>query len=439
MSPGAPKFNLPPVSTAVLKNRLKAFAVPLTDLPLVSLHLIVPRGAEADPPGKAGLSHLAAEMLILGTKGRSATELAAEVDGLGASLSSRSIWDGASLHLMGLSEDLDRLLGLLLEVYTEPAFRPEEFEQLKRRRIAALEQQKDESEIVADERFQQLLFQGTPYDHPAYGTLQSIPEISLEEVQNYYRDQFLPEGSFLLLAGDLRPDEVFERVGRDFPPAGRPGGGEERGFPSPPRPAIRTVLVDRPELTQSQIRLGHIGLAHNHPDYIPFEVMNYVLGAGGFSSRLMRRIRSDLGYTYGIRASLEPRKRPGPFTISTFASTENTFACVGEIFSVIRSFIVQEPTPEEREEAINFLTGSYPMRFETLNQIAQRIGQAELHGLGLDFLSAYPDRVSAVSLAEMARCAGAHLHPDGMRIVVVGRAEKFLQDFERWGPVETVF
>ena len=94
-------------------------------------------------------------------------------------------------------------------------------------------------------------------------------------------------------------------------------------------------------MTQSQIRLGHIGISHAHPDYIPFEVMNYILGGGGFSSRLMQKIRSELGYTYGIHSSLEPRKYPGPFTISTFTPTDITFSCVREIFSVIRSFLEQ--------------------------------------------------------------------------------------------------
>lgn len=133
-------FTLPKIFSALLQGGLKVYSIPKPELPLVSIHLVLPRGAEADPPGKAGLADLTAEMLTLGTQKRSASRLAAEVDGLGATLSAQSGWDSTSLHLFGLSEDFERLMSLLLEIYTQPAFPPEEFEQLKQRRIANLVQ-----------------------------------------------------------------------------------------------------------------------------------------------------------------------------------------------------------------------------------------------------------------------------------------------------------
>ncbi|MCX5906208.1 MAG: insulinase family protein, partial [Deltaproteobacteria bacterium] len=151
--------------------------------------------------------------------------------------------------------------------------------------------------------------------------------------------------------------------------------------------------------------------------------MNYILGGGGFSSRLMQRVRVERGFTYGIRSSLDPRKNSGPFTVATFTPTETTVPCVTEIFSVIQFFQEQGATEKEREEAGNFLTGSYPMKFETPAQIAQRVIQAKLHGLGLESLARYPERVAAISLSEIARAAREHLDPENMLIVVVGRSE----------------
>jgi zinc protease len=439
MSAGSPSrfFSLPPVSSSVLDNGRKVYVIQRPELPLASIHLIIPCGAEADPPGRAGLAHLTAEMLTLGTQKRSASQLAAEIDGLGASLSASSGWNSTSLHLFGLSEDFQRLIDLLLEIYTEPVFSPEEFEQLKQRRLAALVQQKDESQIIADERFQELLFQGTPYDHPVYGTLKSLPPLLCGESRDFYRRTFLPPGSLFVMAGDLDAEVCFRWAEDHFRSAvqGSQGLGPEES-PPPSLSGVRTILVDRPDLTQSQIRLGHIGMPHAHPDYLAFEVMNYILGAGGFASRLMRRIRSDLGYTYGIRGSLEPRRHSGPFTISTFTPTETTFPCVQEIFSVIRSFMAQGATDQEREEAVSFLTGSYPMKFETLSQMAYRIIQAELHGLGLEYLARYPERVSTISLEDLARVARTHIHPERMLVVVVGRVEKFRRKFEPLGPVD---
>jgi len=439
MNIGSPsrKFALPPISSSLLRNGLKLYAVPLPDLPLVSLHLIVPCGAEADPVGQGGLADLSAEMLTLGTQQRSSFRLAAEVDGMGAILSAYAGWNIISVHISGLSEDLERLLELLREIYTEPAHAPEEFEQLKQRRIGQLIQQKDESQIIADERFQQILFEGTPYDHPAYGTLESLPKITIEHVQEFYRKSFLAPGTFLVLVGDLSLDRCLPRVEGIFPDLGRKSP-EVREFSPPPSRGIRTRIIDRPELTQSQIRLGHIGIPLAHPGYIPFEVMNYILGGGGFSSRLMQKIRSELGYTYGIYSSLEPRKFPGPFAISTFTPTDITFPCVREIASVLQSFLEQGATAREREEAVNFFTGSYPRRFETLSQIAQRIIQVELHGLGIEYLSSYPVRVNGVSLEEISRAAREGIHPQDLLAVIVGRAEDFRRPFESLGPVEVL-
>ena len=430
-------FTLPKIHSSLLKNGLNVYAVSWPELPLVSLHLILPCGAEADPQGRGGLADLSSEMLTRGTQKLSAVQLAAEVDGLGALFSASSGWNGSSVYISGLSEDLDRLLGLLLEIYTQPAFSPEEFEQAKQRRIGQLVQQKDESQIIADERFQEILFKGTSYAHPVYGTLDSLPKLFIEEITEYHRENFLLPGSFMVFVGDLQPEKCFQWVEANFPSITKkkPPEGE---FSLPSLSGIETKIIDRPDLTQSQIHLGHIGISHSHQDYIPFEVMNYILGGGGFSSRLMKRVRSELGYTYGINSSLEARKYPGPFTISTFTPTDTTFPCVREIFSVLQSFLGKGVTDQEREEAINFLTGSYPRRFETLSQIAQRIIQAKLHGLGLEYLSAYPERVAGVSLENIFRTAREIIHPQDMLAVVVGRAESFRRQFESLGSVEIV-
>ena len=436
MKPGLSRaFSLPPVSSAVLRNGLKVHAVPLPELPLVSIHFIIPCGAEADPVGLAGRADLSAEMLALGTRKRSASQLAAEVDGMGAILSAYGGWNATSLYLSGLSEDLERLLGVLLEIHTEAAYSAEEFEQLKQRRIGQLIQQKDESQIIADERFQELLFQGTPYDHPTYGTLESLPKLTVEDARAFHRQRFEAPESFLVLVGDLSADRCFRWAEENFPPPGRTKPTVREFSPSLSS-GIQTRIIDRPELTQSQIRLGHIGIPYAHPGFIPFEVMNYILGGGGFSSRLMQKIRSELGFTYGIHSSLEPRKYPGPFIVSTFTPTDVTCTCVQEIHSVLRSFLEQGATEREREEAVNFFTGSYPRRFETLSQIAQRVIQAELHGLGMEYLSAYPGRVAGVSLEEISRTAREYVHPQDLLTVVVGRAENFYRSFESLGPVE---
>jgi len=427
-------FTLPPIFSSVKKG-MKIYTAPRTGLPLVSLHLILPYGAETDPPGKAGLTDLTAEMLTLGTRKHSAAQIASEVDSLGASLSAHAGWNTTVLHLQGLKEDLDRLLELLREMVTEPSFPEEEFSQLQQRRVASLVQQKDESQIVASERFDEILFGGTPYDHPVYGTLKTVPLISRDEVRDYYRQRSLPEGSFWVLAGDIDPEDCFRRLEANFSILSPQLAEAAAINPAAPR-GIRTFLIDRPDLTQSQIRFGHLGIPPVHPDFCVFEVMNYILGGGGFSSRLMRRIRVELGLTYGIRSSLDLRRQAGPFAVATFTPTETTFRCVAESLSILKSFRDQGASKEERDEAVQFLRGSYPLKFETLSQVAQKILQTEVYGLGVNFLRDYPEKIAATGEAGILRCAQTHLDPENMVIVIVGSAEAFRHEFEQWGPVE---
>jgi zinc protease len=427
-------FSLPPIFSTV-RNGMKIYVVPRSELPLVSIHLVLPHGAEADPPGKAGLADLTAEMLTLGTRKHTGLQLAAEVDSLGASLSAHGGWDATSIHIQGLKEDLDRLIELLREVVLEPAFSAEEFSQLQQRRLAMLAQQKDESQIVVAERFEEILFRETPYGHPVYGTLKSLPLISREETQDFYRQRFLPEGSFWVFVGDLNAEACFGQVEAKFPVV------HPRRIPFPPFKlpeisGIKTILIDRPDLTQSQIRLGHLGIPHAHPDYIPLELTNYILGGGGFSSRLMQKVRVELGLTYGIRSSLDPRKNVGSFNVATFTPTETTSLCVQEILSVMKSFRTEGASKDEEDEAVRFLRGSYPMKFETLSQVAQRIMQTEINGTGVEFLTAYPERISAVRKQDIIRCAREHIDPENVVITIVGRAQAFGSDFERFGPVE---
>jgi len=431
-------FTPPQIFSGQLPQGLRVFLVNKPNLPLLSIHLVLPYGAEADSPGKAGLADLTAEMLTLGTKKRSALQLAADIDSLGAILAAHAGWDYTSLHIVGLQEDWETLLTILLEIYTEPAFPGEEFAQMKKRRLAALEQQKDESPIVADEHFQTAIFQGTPYDHPVYGSLSSLPQILGEDVQEFHAQNFLPPGSCLVFVGSLEEEKLLRWVEEKFPAVKDRRWANYAESPYAYLSTRKIILIDRPDLTQSQIRLGHLSLPHNHPDYLPFAVMNYILGGGGFSSRLMQRIRVELGYTYGIRSGLEPRKNRGPFLISTFTPTETTYACVREILEVEKKFRQEGATEEERSEAINFFVGSYPMKFETLGQIAQKVIQMEVHDLEKDYLINYPKRIANISLAEINRAAREYLHPEEMVLVIVGQAKKFRPEFEQWGEIQII-
>ena len=442
MSKQKPEVNsieLPVVEGRTLDNGLRVLAVKDRKLPLVNLVLMIEKGAEADGEGKGGQADLALEMLTLGTQRWSSEEIALQVDSLGARLGFSSAWDSSFIELEGLSEDVDSLLDILSDMVLHPVFPQSEFGQLKERRIAGLIQDLDESEIVADIQFVQSIFEGTPYGHPRHGTVDSVRSLSLADLEGFH-DRYVVAGRcVLLVVGDIEPEEIFETAEARLGSLKRGSTTPSQDLISTPKRSDRVVrIIHRSDLTQSQIRMGHPCIQRTSPDHDVFQVANYVLGGGGFSSRLMEEIRSQKGYTYGISSHFKGRAQPGPFVISTFTPNENVAAVVGDVLEVLDTFVVEGPTPKELEEAKNFYLGSFPFRFETLPKIAREMLEMERYGLGRECLTEYPQRISQMTQTEVQRVAQHRIVPEGLRVVIVGNAESFNESMHTFGAVETV-
>ncbi len=432
-------IRLPEVQSCTLENGLRVLAVKAQQLPLVTVVLMLKRGAEADEVGKGGQADLTCEMLTLGTRNRSSQEIALAVDSLGARLAFHSDWDASFIEIEGLSEDLHALLEIISDLVLHPTFPQLEFDQLKERRIARLIQDQDESEIVADEQFVQLAFAQTPYGHPRRGTVDSVRAIALEDLKAFHDKHLSGKECLLMVVGDIDFEEAFEGTTEFLGPLRKSlDTPEPPSFSTPERVNRQVRIIDRPDLTQSQIRMGHPGIRRTSPDHDVFQVANYILGGGGFSSRLMERIRSQRGYTYGISSHFRGRRHPGPFVISTFTPSQNTFAVVEEVLEVVGGFIREGIIPKELEEAQSYYLGSYPFRFETPRKIAREILEVELYGLGLESLTDYPERISKITMSEMHNVVKGLLYPECFSVVIVGNGEAFKKEMEKVGPVEVI-
>lgn len=432
-------IKLPEIQSRTLDNGLRVFAVKDQKLPLVTIVLMLKRGAEADEEGRGGQADLTLEMLTLGTEKRTGHEIALDVDSLGARLAFYSGWDASFIELEGLSEDLRSLLEIVSDVILHPTFPESEFDQLKRRRIASLIQDQDESEIVADDQFTQMVFKGTPYGHPRRGTVGSLRKISLGDLERFHDRHFVADQCVLMIVGDVDFEETFLGAEEFLGLLSKGSDTPDLASFSIPQKAHRQVrIIHRPDFTQSQIRMGHPGIQRTSPDFHRFQVANYILGGGGFSSRLMERVRSQKGYTYGISSGFKGRRSPGPFVISTFTPNENTSAMMLEVLEVVDGFIRAGVTLEELDEAKNFYLGSYPFRFETPGRIAREILEVELHGLGLKSLTDCPQKISEITQADIQTVARHCLFPEAFSVVIVGSSDVFRQQMEKVGPVETI-
>ena len=184
--------------------------------------------------------------------------------------------------------------------------------------------------------------------------------------------------------------------------------------------------------------MGHLGLPRSHPDYYSLRLVNYILGEGGFSSRLMSRIRSDLGCTYGIRSSFNFRRAPGPFVISTFTPAAQSALVVKEIKAVMQEVKENGVTAQELAEAQSYYVGHFPLGLETPRGIGSRVVSMDLYNLGADYLQRHRERIQEVTLSSAQEAARKHLQPDSLVALVVGPAAQCAKDLEGLGPLEII-
>ena len=286
-----------------------------SDLPLVTVDLTIKAGALFDPPQKEGLANLTAAMFRYGTKTRSAQQIAEEIDFLGASFSTGAGRDVANLKLTVLKKDLLESLKIFQDVLLNPRFAPPEIQSMVQRLKGTLKSQEDEPGIVAGRAFRRTLYGDFPYGFPEIGTAESLVRISGNDLLKFHRQYFRPNNAILTIVGDLTQAEAEKIVTEFF-------GGWETGEvpPPPPPPSSRltkpTVVKIDKDITQANIILGQIGIKRTDADFYAFQVMNYILGGGGFASRLMDNIRENRGLVYNVHSSFEPGLEPGPFDVS---------------------------------------------------------------------------------------------------------------------------
>jgi zinc protease len=431
-----PIFHPPQVSRAVQANGLRTMIVPRRGLPVFDVWLLACGGASLDSVPQAGRASLTAEMLDEGTHQRSALEISAQVELLGAELDLRAGWDACVFSLHGLTSKFNEILDLLAEVALQPSFPDAEFDRKQEERVHALLQERDEPRTVAVKRLNRAVFgPALPFGWPLGGTIETIQALAVTDLRACYQATFAPPSSHVLLVGELDQDRAMEAVQKRF------GGWQSSALPEshlvePPRAARTIHLVDRPGAAQSEVRIGHVGLPRRTPDYFPLVVMNTILG-GSFKSRLNMILREEKGFTYGASSSFSFRRQVGLFSGGAAVHTDATAETVATFVREIERMRTEPVREEELARTRNYLSLGFMRTFETSNHIASHLADLALHDLSADYLSSYADRVADVSRNDVQRVARQHLDPDHLAIVVVGDRARVVESLQRLqlGPV----
>lgn len=405
----------------VLPNGLVLLHSERSHLPLVKAVLLVRSGAARDPVEKQGLASITASMLTEGTRDLTSDEFSKELDFIGASIGASASHDTMSVSLSVLSKDIEKGFRLFAGAIRKPAFRSEELKRIKKLQLDSLLSMKEDPDFIASRAFTEKVFGSHPYARYSGGTPESIRSIRRKDLKAFHREHFTPGNSILAVVGDIGREELDSLIERYFGDwEGRDPGLDPLPEPAPGGPS--RVLKDM-DISQANIFLGHLGIERSHPDYYPVQVMNYSLGGGGFSSRLMDRVRDELGLAYDIRSVFIPYMRSGLFYVNVQTANENAPKVLGEIRGIIDKVRKEGVTAEELEAAKAYLTGSFPRRLDTMGKLAGLLVSVEYFGLGLDYPEKYIAAVNAVTLEDTREAARRHIRPGDFVLSVAGRIE----------------
>jgi zinc protease len=423
----------------VLENGLEIVVLEDHRLPRATIGLSFRRGAGIVAPEQAGIASFTAELLERGAGPRGALEFAEYIDELGASFGASASWDETSVGVFGLSRDLDKLFEVLADAVLRPHFDPAEAERARSQRLASLERAKDDPSTLASWHTARALYEGHRYGIPISGSPETVARLDAEAARAFHARVFVPNDAIFYASGDVQASDISLRVKQAFGTWKR-GEVAEVGPPPPARTpeARRIVIVDRPDLAQARISVAHEGLRRTDDDRIPASLLNMVLGGSGFSSRMMIRLRSDEGLTYGVGSGFSLRRHAGPFQVSTFTRVPEVRRALDLLLEELVRGREDPPDEEELGWARPLATGRFSMGLETSEAVLQGLVDLDIYGLPRDGLDTYRARVRAVTAEDVAHAAKLHLHPERIVIVLVGPAEALRPQVEDLGPVSVV-
>jgi zinc protease len=429
LSPRPVKF--PPYEVRTLPNGMQVIVVMHREQPVVSARLLIRAGNAQDPPGKGGVAGLTTALLDQGTTKRNAQAIADAIDFIGGELHTGAGTDLSFAHVLVMKDSLSFGLELLSEIVRSPSFAPQELERQRQQILSGLTVGYQDPEYVANAVFERLVYGFNPYGLPGSGTPESIQKIAVDDLRAFHSRYFAPNNCILALVGDVSADEAFGTATRVF------GDWAKRDIPptrfiDPPDPTRRLVVVDKPDAVQTEIRVGHLGIARKNRDHLPMDLAIRILGGEG-SNRLHRVLRTERGLTYGAAADMDSYKESGDFVAQTNTRTEAT----GEVLRLIidEFWRLQRDPVGQRElaDAQAYLSGSFPLTIETPDAIATQILNVLFYELPLDDLQNYRERVNDITVDDIQRVTRAFLRPDRLSIVLVGQASAFADQLQKIG------
>lgn len=404
-------------------------------LPIVNWDLTIRGGSDGEPEGKDGLGSLTAALMRRGAGDMNYKQLSQELESRGIAISVSDGGDHTKIAGMSTTDQVDYMMDIATKIFREPTFPADEFAKLKAQTLSGLRVSKDTPNNVASEELMAALYPDSPQGRTA--TVASVSSVTLDDVKNYYKTTFRPEGAFLLISGDVTEASakaLAEKLLANWP-AGAPPVAEYKPAKAPPH--RRIILVDRPNSKQATIRIGIPAYDLRSPEKFAGSVGSQILSAG-IDSRLGRYVRAQKGLAYGVTGNFSATRHGGTFTAGTDTAIRSTGAAIEAILKVLNDVCTDTVTDEELSQTKSRVAGSMVLATQTVGQLAGLRSQIILNDYPLDYYDVYPSRIAAVNAEQIRDVMKKYVLPDHLVIVVVAPADAVKAQLEPLGEVEVL-
>jgi zinc protease len=415
-------------SRRMLSDGVVAYLAEDHDFPLINVSILVRTGSYLDPKGKEGLAEMAGNQIRAGgTIKWPSDQFDEEVDFLAATITSNITDTQGSANLNCLSKDIDKALELFFDMLKNPRFQRDRIDLYKNQVLQKMERRNDRTDGIQTREWERLM-RGDQHFSTVLSTKSSIEAITRQDLLDFHKKYYHPGGFILAVSGDFKTPEMIARLERAV-----------QGWPSskqvvPPVPKPSHVpqpgvyMVNKPDVNQGRVSIGHLGSLRENPDFYALTLMDDILGGGGFTSRIMSRVRSDEGLAYSAGSNYGLGIYYEGVFKATFESKSATCAqATAIVLDEIEKMRSQKVTKEELETAINSAVEVFPRYFASAAAIVGTFANDEYTKRKPGFWDSYRDRIAGVTADDVLRVAKKYLMPDKVVILAVGNVEDMLK------------
>ena len=436
--PPLKEVKIPQIPTYTLPNGIKLYLLENHELPLVGGFALIRTGSLYEPADKTGLAELTGTVMRTGgTESKPGDQIDVELENVAASVETGIGLTSGRVSFGCLKENTDQVLAVFHDLLTHPAFRQDKFDLAKTQYRSAISRRNDDPNGILGREFSRILYgPDTPYGRiMEYSTLDRIQR---EDMVAFYQRYFFPANTIIAIQGDFSASEMRGRIEKLF----ADWNTRQQPVPAIPpvtaKPAPGIYLASRPDVTQAFFQMGHLSGLLNDKDYPALEVASDILG-GGFSSRLFRKVRTQMGLAYSISSSWGANfDYPGVFAIGGSTKSPSTVDSLQAARAELEKMRTSEVTDDELKTSRETVLNSFVFNFDSPGKTLGRVVTYDYYGYPKDFIFQYQKAIEQVTKADILRVAKAHFHPEQLTTVVVGKPEDFGKPLTTLGPVKNL-